>query len=57
MVLKVISSGSKGNGYILENDNEALLLECGCNFKSVNEAINFNVSKISGCLITHEHLD
>ncbi|TDO67859.1 hypothetical protein EV143_1261, partial [Flavobacterium chryseum] len=29
MKLKVISTGSIGNAYILETENEALLIECG----------------------------
>lgn len=57
MKLKVINSNSKGNAYILENDKEALLIECGVNFKKIKKALNFDVSKVVGCLVTHEHLD
>lgn len=57
MQLKVISTGSKGNAYILENDTEALLIECGVSFKKVKEALNFNLKKVKGCLLTHEHND
>ena len=57
MQLKVISTGSKGNAYILENDNEALLIECGVSFKKVKEALSFNIKKIKGCILTHEHND
>jgi len=55
MVLSVINSNSKGNGYILENDNEALLIECGCRLLDVKKALDFNISKVVGCLISHEH--
>ena len=57
MQLKVISTGSKGNAYILENDTEALLIECGVSFKKVKEALDFNIKKIKGCILTHEHND
>lgn len=52
MQLKVIGSSSKGNCYILENDKEALILECGVPFMETKKAIDFNLHKISGCLIT-----
>lgn len=57
MILKVVSSGSQGNAYILENESEALLIECGVSITEIKKAIDFNVSKVVGCIITHEHLD
>jgi len=57
MILKVLGSSSAGNCYILENDSEALILEAGIKFAEVQRALNFNISKIVGCLITHEHKD
>lgn len=57
MKLKVIGSGSKGNAYLLENEQEALLIECGVNISEIKKAVNFNVSKIAGCIVTHEHGD
>lgn len=57
MKLKVIGTGSKGNAYLLENEQEALLIECGVNIQEIKKAVNFNVSKISGCIVTHEHGD
>ncbi len=57
MKLTVINSNSSGNSYILENDREALLIECGVRFNRIKEAIGFNVGKIKGCLISHEHQD
>ena len=57
MNLKVIGTGSKGNCYILENENEALIIECGVNVQSIKQALNFNVSKVCGCLVTNEHQD
>jgi len=57
MQLKVIGSNSKGNSYILENKTEALIIECGVKFSRIKEALDFNLSKVAGCLVTHEHLD
>lgn len=57
MVLKVIGSSSKGNGYALIGENEILLLECGCLFKEVKKAIDWQILKIKGCLVSHGHQD
>jgi len=57
MLLKILGSSSRGNAYILENEREALLIECGVPFFSVKWAVGFNISKIAGCLLTHEHKD
>lgn len=57
MVLRVLGSSSSGNAYILENVGEALLIEAGVNFKKVVAALEGNISKVVGCLITHEHGD
>lgn len=57
MVLKVLNSGSTGNCYILESDTEALIIEAGVPFKEVKIALGFNVRKIVGVLVSHEHKD
>lgn len=57
MKLKVVGSSSKGNGYALIADNEILLMECGCPFKEVKKAIDWQILKIKGCLVTHGHQD
>jgi phosphoribosyl 1,2-cyclic phosphodiesterase len=57
MELKIIGTGSKGNAYILSNGDEALLIECGVNIKAIKEALDFDYSKVAGCLLTHEHGD
>lgn len=57
MELDVINSGSEANGYIIQNNNEALILECGCKLSEVKKALDWNVRKIAGCLISHEHSD
>lgn len=57
MRLIVIGSSSAGNSYVLENDRESLLIECGVRFQKIKVALNFKLSKVVGCLITHEHKD
>ncbi|WP_234121156.1 MBL fold metallo-hydrolase [Clostridium hydrogenum] len=57
MRLKVLGSGSSGNCYLLQNKNETLILECGLPYKTILKGLNFNLSNVVGCLVTHEHKD
>src|SRR5688572_659371 len=57
MQLQIINSNSSGNAYILSNDKEALLIECGVLWEKIKQAIGYQISKIAGCIVTHEHKD
>lgn len=58
MELKVINSGSSGNGYTLISEaGEILLLECGVPVKEMLKAIDYQTSKVAGCIVTHSHGD
>ena len=57
MRLKVLGSGSSGNCYMLENENEALIIEAGLPFMEVKKELDFNVIKIVGVLASHTHGD
>lgn len=57
MKLKCLGSGSSGNCYLLENAKEALVIEAGGSFKEVKRALNFNISKIVGVIVSHSHGD
>lgn len=57
MQLKCLGSNSSGNCYLLENKEECLVLEAGLPFKEVKKALGFNISKIVGVIVTHEHGD
>lgn len=57
MILKILGSGSSGNCYLLQNKDEVLILECGIDWKEVKKALDFDLSKVVGCLVTHEHKD
>ena len=54
--LKTISTGSKGNSYILKNTNDILLLDLGVTEKEIKKAIDFKISDVSGCVVSHGHL-
>lgn len=57
MELKVINSNSDGNCYILQNEREALIIECGVTISKIKQALNFDLKKVVGCIVTHEHGD
>jgi phosphoribosyl 1,2-cyclic phosphodiesterase len=52
-----LASSSKGNCYHVTDGKTALLLEAGIRYKDIQRALNFQVSSIAGCLISHEHGD
>lgn len=57
MELIVLGSSSKGNCYILQNEEEALVIECGINLAEVKKAVAFKINKIVGAIVSHEHGD
>lgn len=57
MKLKVLGSNSQGNCYLLVGRDEVLIIEAGIKFAEVKKALNYNISNIVGCLISHEHND
>ena len=52
-----LASGSRGNCYWLTDGSTPLLLEAGIQFKEIQKQLNFRVSELAGCLISHEHKD
>lgn len=57
MKIICLGSSSAGNCYILNNNEEAIILEAGVKFSEVKRALNFNLSKIKVAIITHLHGD
>ena len=57
MVLRVLGSSSAGNCYILDNGKEALVLECGVSLSKVKESVGYDISRIAGAFVSHEHND
>lgn len=57
MKLTVLGSSSSGNGYILQNDKEAIILEAGIAISATKKALDYNIRKVVGCFISHAHID
>ncbi|SHI76135.1 Phosphoribosyl 1,2-cyclic phosphodiesterase [Geosporobacter subterraneus DSM 17957] len=55
--IKVLASSSRGNCYHITDGSTQLLLECGISFKEIHKGIDFKISDIAGCLVSHEHKD
>lgn len=58
MILITLGSSSSGNGYLLRASNgDTIIMEAGVKFIEVKKALNFDLSQITGCLVTHSHND
>lgn len=57
MILKCLSSSSKGNCYILDTGAGKLIIECGVSFKEIRKALGFDLSDVVGAIVSHSHLD
>jgi phosphoribosyl 1,2-cyclic phosphodiesterase len=60
MKVVALSSGSDGNCFYIEKDENALLIDAGINAKKINERLSFlnlDSKKIKGIFLTHEHID
>lgn len=58
MELIINGSNSKGNSYILKSKSgEILLIELGIKFSEIKKSLKFELSKISGAIVTHRHMD
>lgn len=55
MILKSISSSSKGNLHILSNNDTTIILDCGIKYARIAKYLND--LRIDGVLLTHEHGD
>jgi phosphoribosyl 1,2-cyclic phosphodiesterase len=55
--LKVLSSGSQGNAYILECGSEQLLIELGIKWKDILKGLDYDLTKVQGCIASHHHSD
>lgn len=57
VTLHTISSGSIGNNYILDCNGDKLILELGVQFKRTLQALEYNLSNVACCLVSHIHKD
>ncbi len=57
MMIKVIASGSSGNATLISDGETSLLLDAGISIKALERGSGFTLSRVSACLVTHEHQD
>lgn len=57
MNIEIHYSGSKGNLYAVDDGRTSLLIDPGVPIKAVKRALDYRLSKIDGCLVSHCHAD
>ena len=58
MILKTIGSGSSGNCHLLTASNgETLILDCGIPIKEIKKGLNWDITGVVGCVVSHAHND
>lgn len=57
MTLHVLGSSSAGNGYILDAEDGALVIEAGMPLHEVLRMTGYRLPHIKGCVVSHEHRD
>lgn len=57
MKLTVLGSESAGNCYVLESQDEVLVMEAGLRLRVLKDALNYNLSNVVGCIVSHQHGD
>lgn len=55
--IKVVSSSSSANGYIIESDGQSLILELGCRIMDYTLEVKDTFNSIKGCVLSHKHSD
>lgn len=55
--IETLATGSSGNCYKVTDGVTSILLECGINYKKIQQKLNYQTMDIEGCLVTHEHND
>lgn len=53
----MLASSSEGNCYALKSGNSVLLLEAGIPVSRLRKKLPVGLSRVVGCLVTHEHGD
>lgn len=57
MVVRILGSSSGGNCYLFDAGGECLVVELGIGFDRVKRALGYDVGRIAGAIVTHEHGD
>lgn len=53
--LTVLQSGSKGNGYILDDGSNQLIIELGCRLEEYLKVLDYKIADVVGVLVSHSH--
>ncbi len=57
MDIQIIASGSTGNAYRISDGDTALLLDAGIPINRIQAGLQYRVTSLQGCLVTHCHQD
>ncbi len=57
ITFKPLASSSAGCSYLLSSGDNSLLLDCGLSFEQIQRGLDYKVTQLDGCLITHGHGD
>lgn len=57
MDIQTLASSSRGNLYRISSGGSPLLLEAGLPLKEILRKLDFRLSQVLACLVTHEHGD
>ena len=58
MLMRCCGSSSAGNSYaLISNSGEILAIEAGCRFLDFKKMIDWKISDVVGCIVSHEHGD
>jgi len=57
MNIKTIASSSSGCSYIVESGGYQLIIDCGIPLKKIRSALDHDLSKVVGCIVSHSHGD
>lgn len=58
MLMRCCGSSSAGNSYaLISNSGEILAIEAGCRFMDFKKMIDWRISDVVGCIVSHEHGD
>ncbi len=57
MVVRSIASGSSGNCYVVSDKETTVLIEAGIAVSRIQAAMDYRLTEVDGCLVSHEHGD
>lgn len=57
MQIKILASSSKANCAFISDGKTSLLLDCGMSAQEIKRGLNFGLSQVQACLLTHCHQD